>query len=79
MARAVRDALTKLSTDKVELKVLSAGVGGITENDVTFASASEAIVVGFHSRPDPASRRAAEAQGVKLDEKFIKMADEVIK
>ncbi len=63
---AVKDALERMSTDAVKLDVISTGVGGITENDVTFASASEAIVVGFHSRPDPASRRAAEAQGVQI-------------
>jgi translation initiation factor IF-2 len=63
---AVKDSLEKLSTDAVSLKVISTGVGGVTENDVTFANASEAIVVGFHSRPDPAARRAAEDQGVEI-------------
>jgi translation initiation factor IF-2 len=63
---AVKDALERMSTDAVKLDVIATGVGGITENDITFASASEAIVVGFHSRPDPASRRAAEAQGVQI-------------
>jgi translation initiation factor IF-2 len=63
---AVKEALERMSTDAVKLNVIATGVGGITENDVTFASASEAIVVGFHSRPDPASRRAAEAEGVQI-------------
>jgi translation initiation factor IF-2 len=63
---AVRDSLNKLSTDAVSLKVISTGVGGITENDITFASASSAIVLGFHSRPDPAARSAAEAQGIEI-------------
>ncbi len=63
---AVQDALEKMSTDKVRLKVISTGVGGITENDVTFAKASDAIVVGFHSRPDPAARSAAEEQGIEI-------------
>lgn len=63
---AVKDSLEKLSTDAVKLKVIAAGVGGITENDVMLASASEAIVVGFHVRPDPAARRAADSQGVDI-------------
>ncbi len=63
---AVKDALEKLSTDKVSLKVISTGVGGISENDVTFAKASDAIVVGFHSRPDPAARNASEQQGIEI-------------
>jgi translation initiation factor IF-2 len=63
---AVRDALEKLSTDTVSLKILSSGVGGINENDVMLASASEAVVVGFHVRPDPAARRAADGHGVDL-------------
>ena len=63
---AVRAALEKLSTDAVTVDVLSAGVGGITENDVMLAKASDAIVVGFNVRPDPVSRRAAEGQGVDI-------------
>ena len=63
---AVRDALDKLSTEEVNLKILSAGVGGINENDVMLASASDAIVVGFHVRPDPAARRAADGHGVDV-------------
>ena len=63
---AIREALEKLSTDMVTLNVLSAGVGGISENDIMLAKVSDAIVVGFHVRPDPASRRAAEAEGVDV-------------
>ncbi len=55
---AARDALEKLSTEEVVLKVLSSGVGAITENDVNLAAASGAIVVGFNVRPDPSARRA---------------------
>ena len=65
-AEAVRAALENQSTDAVKVRVLSEGVGGITENDVTFAHASDAIVVGFHSRPDPAARRSADSQGVDI-------------
>jgi translation initiation factor IF-2 len=63
---AVRDALIKLSTDAVKVDVIHTGVGGITESDVMLAKASNAIVIGFHVRPDPAARRAAEGQGVDL-------------
>jgi translation initiation factor IF-2 len=63
---AVKDSLEKMSTDAVSLKVISTGVGGITENDITFGQASGAIVVGFHSRPDPAARRASEREGVEI-------------
>ena len=63
---AVTDSLEKLSTDEVTLKVLSAGVGAVSENDVMLAKASDAIVVGFHVRPDPAARRAADVQGVEI-------------
>jgi translation initiation factor IF-2 len=63
---AVRDALLKLSTDAVKVDVIHTGVGGITESDVMLAKASNAIVIGFHVRPDPVARRAAEGQGVDL-------------
>ncbi len=63
---AVTDALEKLSTEDVNLKILSSGVGAINENDVMLASASSAVVVGFHVRPDPAARKAADGHGVDL-------------
>src|SRR5262249_29636444 len=47
----LRDALGKLSTDKVKVQVLHAGVGAISTNDVLLASASKAIIVGFNVRP----------------------------
>ena len=65
-SEAVRDSLEKLSTDEVKVKVLSAGVGAITESDVMLASASEAIVIGFHVRPYPEARAAADRQGVDV-------------
>ena len=63
---AARDSLEKLSTDEVSLRVLSAGVGAITENDVNLASASGAIVVGFNVRPDVAARRQSDADGIEI-------------
>jgi translation initiation factor IF-2 len=63
---AVRDALEKLSTDEVKLRVISSGVGGIVENDVNLASASGTIVLGFNVRPDPAARRQSDSDGVEI-------------
>jgi len=65
-AEALREAIEKLSTDKVHVKVIHTGVGAVSESDVMLARASDAIVVGFHVRPDPAARRAAESQGVDV-------------
>jgi len=65
-AEALREAIEKLSTDKVHVKVIHTGVGAVSESDVMLARASDAIVVGFHVRPDPAARRAAEGQGVDV-------------
>ncbi|MAG30434.1 MAG: translation initiation factor IF-2 [Deltaproteobacteria bacterium] len=76
---AARDALEKLSTDEVSLRVLSSGVGAIAENDVNLAAASRAIVVGFNVRPDPAARRQADSDGVEIRAYSIimNMLDEV--
>jgi translation initiation factor IF-2 len=63
---ALRASLLDLSTDAVKVDVLLAGVGAVTETDVMLAKASEGIIVGFHVRPDPAARRAAEGQGVEI-------------
>jgi translation initiation factor IF-2 len=63
---AVREALVKQSTDEVKVNVILSGVGGITESDVMLAKASDAIVIGFHVRPDTAARRAGEGQGVDI-------------
>ena len=49
---ALRDALTKLSNDEVKVKVISSGVGGITESDATLAAASNAVIIGFNVRAD---------------------------
>jgi translation initiation factor IF-2 len=62
----LRDSLTKLSADEVKVSVILAGVGAITESDVMLARASGAIVIGFHVRPEPAARKAAEGQGVDI-------------
>jgi translation initiation factor IF-2 len=63
---ALRASLLDLSTDSVKVDVLLAGVGAVTETDVMLAKASDGIIVGFHVRPDPVARRAAEGQGVEI-------------
>ena len=71
---AARDALEKLSTDEVKLRVISSGVGAIVENDVNLASASGTIVLGFNVRPDPAARRQADSGGVEIRTYSVIMA-----
>jgi translation initiation factor IF-2 len=63
---ALRDALTKLSNDEVQVKVISSGVGGITESDATLAAASNAIIIGFNVRPDSAARTAIKESDVDV-------------
>ncbi len=63
---AVRDALEKLSTDACRLNVIHTGVGGISESDVTLATASNAIVLGFNVRPEAKARLLAETEKVDI-------------
>jgi len=63
---ALSDSLEKLSTDEVKVEVIHRGVGAITENDVILASASQAIIIGFHVRPDIRARDAAQREGVDI-------------
>jgi translation initiation factor IF-2 len=63
---ALRDSLTKLSTDEVRVKVIASGVGGITESDVTLASASNAVLIGFNVRADASARRATGENEIDL-------------
>jgi len=65
-AEALRDALVKLSNDEVTVKVIGAGVGGITESDVNLAAASGAFVIGFNVRADAAARAAVKESGVQI-------------
>jgi translation initiation factor IF-2 len=65
-AEALRDALHKLSTDEVKVKVLSSGVGGITETDANLAAASNAVIIGFNVRADAAARTAIKESGVDV-------------
>jgi translation initiation factor IF-2 len=65
-AEALRDALSKLGTDEVAVKVIASGVGGITESDVTLAAASKARIIGFNVRADGAARSAMKDNGVEV-------------
>jgi translation initiation factor IF-2 len=65
-AEALKAALTKQSTEKVRVVVISAGVGGITESDVNLAKAGGAIIVGFHVRPAGKSSKLAEQEEVEI-------------
>ena len=64
---ALSDSFIKLSTEKVQVNVISKAVGQISENDVMLASASDAIIIGFQVRPSADARRAAEREGVEIN------------
>ncbi len=63
---AIKEALSKLSTDKIKLNVIHSAVGGIIEGDVMLATASNAIVIGFNVRPEPKAQALAEREKVDL-------------
>ncbi len=63
---ALRSRVESLSTGEVDVRVILAGVGGITENDVNLASASGAVLIGFNIRPDESVKRQAESEQVDL-------------
>jgi translation initiation factor IF-2 len=63
---AVTESLRKLERDDVKLTFIQRGVGGITENDVTLAAASNATIIGFNVRPDRKARELAEAHDVEI-------------
>ena len=64
---ALSDSFIKLSTEKVQVNVISKAVGQISENDVMLASASDAIIVGFQVRPSGEARKLAEREGVEIN------------
>ncbi len=63
---ALSDALLKLSNEEVKIHVIHKGVGAITETDVNLALASEAIIIGFHVRPNLEARKLAEKEKVEI-------------
>jgi translation initiation factor IF-2 len=66
LGRGRRHALTKLSTPKVKVTVVHAGVGAITEGDVNLGVASKAVIVGFNVRPAGKAAALAESEGVEI-------------
>ncbi len=64
---ALSDSFIKLSTEKIKINVIHKAVGQISENDVTLADASDAIIVGFQVRPSAAARKQADQAGVEIN------------
>jgi translation initiation factor IF-2 len=73
---ALKKALTELSTPEVSVRILHGAVGGITENDVMLAKASQAIIIGFNTRPDLKAKETAERE--KVDIKLYSIIYEAI-
>jgi translation initiation factor IF-2 len=65
-AEVLADSLTKLSTDKVKIRIIHSGVGAINESDVLLASASEAIIIGFNVRPDRNAADVADREDIDI-------------
>jgi len=63
---ALRESLTKLSTDEVQVKIVASGLGGITVSDVQLAAASKALIIGFNVRADAGARDAVKETGVEV-------------
>ena len=63
---ALREAILQIEVENTTITILHAAVGGITENDVTLAAASNGLVIGFHVRPDVKASKLAERQGVEI-------------
>ena len=78
-AEVLSDTLQQLSTDKVRVRVLRAGVGAITEDDVLLASASQAVIIGFNVKPERSAQAVAEQQKVDIRQHSIiyELIDEV--
>jgi translation initiation factor IF-2 len=78
-AEVISETLQKLSTDKVRVRVLHAGVGAITESDVDLATASNAIIVGFNVRPERGAAQLAEQERVdiRLHTVIYELTDEI--
>ena len=78
---AICEAMENLSTDRVKLRVLHSGIGGITESDVMLASASRAVIIGFHVRAEPAARKLAETERteIRISDIVYELLDDVTK
>ena len=64
---ALRDSLTRLSTDEIKVNVVSSGVGGITESDASLAQASSAVIIGFNVRADASARKIIQEADLDLN------------
>lgn len=65
-AEVLTETLQKLSTEKVKIKIIMAGVGAITDNDVTLALASNAVIIGFNVRPQRSAEELAEKENIDI-------------
>lgn len=65
-AEAIIDSLNKFPSEKINIKIIHAGIGAISENDVLLASASQAIIIGFHVRVNPGVNALARKEGVEI-------------
>jgi translation initiation factor IF-2 len=65
-SEVLADTLTRLSNDKVKIKILHTGVGAINENDVLLASASNAVIIGFNVRPERKAQELAEMEKIDI-------------
>ena len=76
---AIRHSLERLGNAEVRINILREGAGDINESDILLASASNAIVVGFNTRPDPGAQRAVDASGVdvRLYDVIYKLTDDI--
>jgi len=76
---AIRHALERLNTAEVRINVISEGAGEINESDVQLATASDAVVIGFNTRPDPGAQRAIDVTGVdvRLYDVIYKLTDDL--
>jgi translation initiation factor IF-2 len=75
-AEALTEALTKLSTEEVNVSIVTSGVGGITESDVNLAVASSAMMIGFNVRADASARKLIESE--KIDLRYYSVIYDVI-
>ncbi|GAV24537.1 translation initiation factor IF-2 [Carboxydothermus islandicus] len=73
---AIKQSLSRLSTEEVKVNVIHSGVGAITETDIMLASASNAIVIGFNVRPDSNARKLAETE--KIDVRVYRIIYELL-
>ena len=63
---AIRDAISKIAREGGRITTIQASVGGITENDVSLAEVTDAVIIGFNVRPDGNARREAEGKGIEV-------------